>query len=176
MGNIKERNSIHKLNEYVIYRKNGICQIVDIIEQNFCGQGKKEYYVLKSVYDDNVKVFVPLGSELEKGLKKIFSVDEIHALIEAAELLDNEWIDNSKQRAAMFETILNSGDTKQILWMLKAISGYKKELEEQNKKLKAYDTKYLALGENVVSGEFAFALGIPRKEVVQYIVNYIEKK
>lgn len=176
MENNKNTGSLHNINDYVIYRKNGICQIVDIIEQNFCGQGKKQYYVLKSVYDENVKVFVPLNSELEKGLKKVYSIDEIHSLIEESEKVENKWVNDGKQRAAIFENILSGGDTKQILWMIKAIGLYKNELEEQNKKLKAYDTKYLKLGENVVSGEFAFALNIPRSDVVQYIIDYMEKK
>jgi len=176
MENNKNIGGLYKVNDYVIYRKNGICQIVDIIEQNFCGQGKKQYYVLKSVYDENVKVFVPLNSELEKGLKKVYSIDEIHSLIKESDKVENQWISDGKKRAAMFENIIKSGDTKQILWMIKAIGLYKNELEGQNKKLKAYDTKYLKLGENVVSGEFAFALNIPRSDVVQYMIDYMEKK
>ncbi len=176
MENISEKDVQSRLNEYVSYRKNGICQIVDICTQNFGGQGKKTYYVLRSVYDGNMKVFVPQGSELEKEMKKVLTVPEIHSYIDDAENVEDMWIDDCKARVSLFEKLISSGDITKILWMIKAISLYKSEVEDQKKKMKANDLKYLALAENLISGEFAFSLGIPKNEVLSYIKNYISKK
>ena len=166
---------LYKKNDYVNYRKNGVCQIIEITEQSFAGQGKKEYYVLRSVYDSNMKVFVPIGSELEKGMHKVLSVDEIHKAIEASMSVEDMWIDDCKARASMFDEMLNSGDKTKILWMIDRLSRHKKETEQGKKKMKANDAKYLSMAESLIAGEFAFPLALPRGGVISYIKNYKER-
>ena len=168
-------NTLFALEEYVTYRKNGVCRIEDITVQNFGGQGKKEYYVLRSVYDQNMKLFVPLGSELEKEMKRILSVDEVHEIIKETEKITDLWVADCKSRALLFDEIVNSGDKAKLIWIVKAVAEYKLEVEAQKKKMKANDLKYSAIAESIISGEFAFVLGIPRNEVMAYINDYLNK-
>lgn len=162
----------YKKNDYVSYRKNGVCQIADITVQSFAGQGKKEYYELISVYDSNMKVFVPIGSELEKGMRDVPSVEEIHKLIEESVLLNDMWVDDCRARAAMFEEIVNSGDKVKLLWMIRRLTQHKNEMESGKKKVKANDSKYLSLAEGLIAGDFAFSLNLPRGGVIPYIKQY----
>lgn len=164
-----------KLNDYVTYRKNGVCQIVDVAVQNFGGQGKKEYYELKSVYDQNIRVFVPLGSELEKEMQYALSVDEIHSVIERSCDADEQWIDDCKARAWRFDDIVNSGDKAKMIWLIRAVTDHKVKTEAAKKKMKANDLKYLAQAEAVISAEFAYPLGLQKNEVMAYIKKYSEK-
>lgn len=159
----------YALDEFVSYRKNGVCKIVDITVQSFGGQGKKEYYVLQSVYDANMRVFVPIGSDLENEMKNIVSSDEIIKIIGESKNVESLWVDDCKSRAGVFEEIINSGDLVKMLWMIQAVNDYKKEAELQKKKMKATDLKYLAMAESIISGEFAFSLGINKNEVIDYI-------
>ena len=175
MNTIDEVKAIYKLNDYVTYRKNGVCQIVDITEQNFAGQGKRQYYVLKSVYDDNKKVFVPIGSALEDEIQNVLSVEEIHAIIDGSKNIENMWIDDCRSRSNVFEEIIESGDKSKMLWLIKAVSDYKTIVEEQKKKMKATDMKYMALAEGIIAGDFAFVLNLEKNQVMDYIKEYLER-
>lgn len=161
-----------ELNECVTYRKNGVCRIVDITEQNFGGQGKKSYYVLQSVYDANMKVFVPVGAYIENEMMRVLTKKELHSVIEQSRKVEFDWISDCKERAAFFEEIIKKKDKAQIIWIIKTVSNYKREVEEQKKKMKANDLRYLSLAENIIFGEFAFVLDIPRDDVMSYIDNY----
>lgn len=176
MNMIDDARAVYKLNDYVTYRKSGICRIVDIITQSFAGQGKRKYYVLNSVYDSNTKVFVPVGSPLEEEMGRMLSVDEIHAIIDESNNIQITWADDCKTRAGIFESIIESGDKAKMLCLIKAVSEYKIIVEEQKKKMKATDTKYMALAEGIVSGEFAFPLNIQKNQVMNYIKEYLEKQ
>lgn len=175
MGNLSEKTYKYALGEYVTYRKAGICQIVDITVKNFVGQGKSEYYVLSSVYDSNTTVFVPVDSALENEMKKMLTVDEIHNIIDSSKNVEDMWVDNCRERAAIFDEIVNSGDKVKMLWLIKKVSDFKTQVEEQKKKMKAYDTRYLVMAENIISSDFAFALNIPKKQVMEYVRNYLNK-
>lgn len=175
MDKSMEYSGTFKVEDYVTYRKNGVCQIAEITQQSFVGQGKKDYYVLRSVYDSNIKVFVPLGSELEKEMKRVLSKDEIHKVIDESKDLDGIWADDCKSRANLFEQIIADGDKAKMIWIIRRISAYKLEVEGQKKKMKANDLKYLALAETVIAGEFAFSLGLQKNEVIKYINDYLDK-
>ncbi len=176
MDKTNSNNVSFKLGDFVTYRKNGVCEIVDIIEQNFVGQGKKEYYVLQSVYDNNTKVFVPTGSVLKKEMQCVLTLEEIHKIIEDSKKVDCMWIDDCKARAAFFDEIVNNGDKAKMLWIIKIVSEYKLEFEKTKKKMKANDLKYLAQAESIIAADFAFSLRLPKNEVMGYINNYLNSK
>lgn len=176
MDKTNSSNVSFKLGDYVSYRKNGVCEIVDIIEQNFVGQGKKEYYVLRSVYDNNTKVFVPTGSALENEMQYVLSEAEIHKVIEESKNVDCTWIEDCKARAAYFDEIINSGDKAKMLWIIKRVSEYKLEFEKTKKKMKANDLKYLAQAESIIAADFAFSLRLSKSEVMGYINDYLSNK
>ncbi len=172
MEQIMER-ATHKLGDYVMYRNNGICEIVDISSQRM-GGANAEYYILQSVYNANTKIFVPVASPLVSEMRHILSVGEIHAIIDASEESGNEWVDDSKLRASKFEQIMADGDRAQILWLVKVLSMHKVDVEGQKRKFYASDLKILTLAEKIITEEFAFALGISKDEVIPYIVRRIE--
>ena len=171
---MREKKYKYTLGQYVTYRKVGICKIVDIIYQNFAGQGGAEYYVLCSVYDNNTKVFVPVDSALENEMKEMLSVDEINNIIDISKNVDIIWKDDCRERAAVFEDIITSGDKAKMIWLIKRVSELKSKIEQEKKKMKANDTKYLVLAENIISGDFAYALGIAKNQVMDYINMRLE--
>ncbi len=69
----------YEVNDTVLYGIHGVCRIADIEEEKGA-----EYYVLRPVYDEKAKVFVPKGNErlylqqqsqTGRG-KKLYKVDE----------------------------------------------------------------------------------------------------
>ena len=57
--------------------------------------------------------------------------------------------------------------------MMLKLRAKRDRLEKLNKKLKANDAKFLAMSENLITGEFAFVLGIQRTEVIAFIAERI---
>ena len=175
MGNSERKRYKYSIGEYVTYRKVGVCRVEDMTVQNFGGQGKSEYYVLVSVYDSNTKVFVPVESELEAEMKKMLTVEEIHAVIDESKNVENMWVDDCRSRAKVFEEIVNSGDKAKMLWLIRTVSEYKIEMENSKKKMKAYDTRYLGMAEALISADFAYSLNLQKNQVMDYINKYLAK-
>ncbi len=160
------------VNEYVSYRHNGIYKISDICSREFGTEGMRQYYVLESVYDQNAKIYVPADTEnLPDNMKRVLTQDEISSIINGANKKECTWIEDNTERENKFNKILESGDRKNILWLLKTISLQKEKMSAQKKKLYSCDEKTLSLAERIISEEFAFVLGIKRDEVIPYIIR-----
>ena len=166
----------HKIGDFVTYRQNGICRIKGIVKQNFPAVGEAEYYELTPVYDEKTVIFVPLGADaLTKQMRHILSREEIDEIITIAQNEGTGWIEDTKERAQIFGDILQGGERGKILWVIKVLSLYKKELEENKRKLYASDARLLTTAEKIITEEFSFVLGIKREEVLPYILSKIDK-
>lgn len=166
----------HNINDFVMYSHNGIYKIDDITAVHLKGMDEKEYYILRSVYDSNVKIMVPCDNEkLVAKMRRILSVDEINAIIEKSEELSGEWIENCRSRAEEFARIIDEGDAAEILRIVKVLSLHRIEVEEQRKKFLSTDERILNSAEKIIAENFAFVLGIDKKEVTRYIINQINE-
>ncbi len=166
--------SSHNIGDYVMYRHNGICRISDIKSENFGGMGEKEYYFLTSVFNEKNEVYVPLGSPLADEMYRLLTAEEIDDIIKMSEEKEENWITDSKERSAFFDSVLKSGNRTQILKVFKLLALRKMELDTQKKKLHANDERILAAAQKLIVEEFAFVLGIPQSEVIPFIVDKIK--
>ncbi|MDO5562010.1 MAG: CarD family transcriptional regulator [Synergistaceae bacterium] len=168
-------NHPYKVDDYVVYRRSGVCRIVDIRRENFSSLGEKEYYVMKALCDERSKFYVPADLDVvEHCIRRVLSPDEVKTAIARAESLDDRWDDDSDTRTANFGRILAGGSSAEALWVLKALSLYKKKLKGENKKFYDSDSKLLNEAERIVTEEFSFVLGIKREDVIPYILSCID--
>lgn len=166
----------HKIGEYVVYKNSGICKITDIRSMRFPKMKERIYYICSPVYDETAVIYAPSDSEeAERGMHKILTAEEIDCIIESVEEIKSDLSDDSKERTAVFEQKLLSGDRTEILWLIKAITEEKHQRASQKKKLYAADAKILATAEKIITEEFAFALGIGKNEVIPYIIDKVKK-
>lgn len=164
-----------EVGDFVNYKKSGICEIMEIKKADF-GQGKKEYYFLRSAYDTNTRIRIPVDSPAVKtNMRRLLTQEEIDSIILKTENSENEWQNDYKKRSAAFEAILDTGERSDILWMIKVLSLYKKEALETNKKFGVTDEKLLERAEKAIVQEFSFILDIPQEEVIPYIIDKVEK-
>ena len=80
-----------------------------------------------------------------------------------------QWIDDCKQRAAMFRKILLQRDERELLLLVSCL--YLKS-REGSKALSASDVQILKAAEEIIEQEFSFSLKIS----TQQIGNYIREK
>lgn len=171
-----ETRTVYSAGDYVIYAGNGICKIEDIRQENFSGIGERLYYIMNSVYENGARFFVPVSNECEERLRPVFSEEKIKTIIDQTEDIAPKWNESDEERSQSFEAILRSGNIAEILWLVKILNLHKREVREHNKKFHACDEKILTQAEKVITEEFAFVLGLSKREVIPYIVDYIMKE
>lgn len=166
----------YEINQTILYKNSGIYTISDIRAENFNNMGKRDYYVLTSVFDKGSSIYVPTDSETLVGnMLAILSKEEIQKIIDDESLCRHEWISDGKARALQFEKLLSLGNREDILWIIKELTYHKLCAENEKKKLCATDIKTLANAKKIISEEVAYVFGMSKNDALAYITEIIEK-
>lgn len=162
------------IGSYVIYGANGICIIKDKRKEKLCGT-KNEYYVLSPVGSNSSTIYVPSdNNELVSRMKSILSKEEILSLIYNIGNDELAWNPDNKQRNEEFGEIIDRGDRKELLRLIKCIYLKKKQLNAENKKLRAADEATLKRAENMINAEFSLVLEMKPEDIPSFIEKLIE--
>lgn len=173
MNNINGGSNKYEIYDYITYKSDGIYQIIDIRNIKFNDDDKKMYYIIKSKYENNSVVYVPVDSkDLVEQMQPVLTPDEINEIIENTETIKEQWISDIKLRSKRFDQIISAGDRTQILYLIKTISAQKINLKEQKKRMSELDAQILARAEKMIKEEFAFSLNIDIDDVTSYILEH----
>ena len=157
----------------VIHPAEGVCRITEIAEKNFGGTAEK-YYVLKSVYDGQSTVYIPVESvKVCPKIRLALSKEQVQDIIDSLENSEPVKSDNDNQRRQIFKEILASGDTAEISRVLTTVHQLKKDIRKSGRKMKVSDERIIKETERSVFMEFAFSLGISPEEIPAYIDDRI---
>lgn len=163
-----------KVNDTVLYSSYGVCKITEIAKRDLNGI-KKEYYTLKPVYDKKSTVFVPVDNErLVSKIHKVLSVDEIYELIYSMPEEDTIWIDDESERKEYYSRVLQTGDRRELIQMIKSLYKNRQELASNKKKQHISDERFFRDAEKMLYEEFAHVLDIKRDQVLPFILNQIQ--
>lgn len=155
--------------QYVVYGKMGVCRVVDR-QLLALGGDKEEYYILAPVRDPRSSVYVPCGNEtLMARLRPLLTKEEIDEILSCVAQADIPWTEDRGERATQFRAIINGGDRRQILRLVRCLYEKKQEKLAAGKKLSAADEAFLQECIRLVEEEFVRALGIPAGQVGEYI-------
>jgi len=165
-----------QVNDVIVYGMQGVCEIIAIEEKSISGT-KKDYYVLKPIYDKGSTIFVPTDNDsVCKKMRRLLSKEEIHGLIDSMPGENIQWVDNDNARKERFKSILSGGDHLQIIQMIKAIYAHKKQREAGGKRLHMSDERFFKDAEQILYNEFQYVLDLSCKEdLMNYIIQRIEK-
>ncbi len=166
----KEVGIVFKKGDVFIYGTSGVCRIEDICIKDL-GMMKKEYYILRPVYDERSILYIPTDSEkLAVRAKTLLTEKEVY------EIADNvsekyEWVIDDKQRNEVFKNILEEGKSLDMAKLIYTLHCRKKELAQKSKKLRGADENILQRAEKLLYEEFAYVLGVKPEEVPDIIKN-----
>lgn len=162
---------MYNVNDSVLYGKQGVCKIKDIVTENFTGK-PVEYYTLEPTFSDNTVIYVPVeNEELVAKMHKILSAEEIDRLIDEVKGTDTIWYDDEKERKAKYNEIISKGDRKELLILIHTLYLNKRKRESDGKKMYVSDERIMKEAEKLIYEEFAAVLNIKPGQVVEYIVN-----
>lgn len=129
---------------------------------------------MKDVDSDRNTYYIPTDNEAALGrLHPICSKAEVDELISHMNSEELIWIDNDIKRREEYSRIIKDADKRELIMLIKTLYLRRRELIESGRKMRSSDENYLRLAEDMLFGEFAYALGIDRSEVVEYIEKHI---
>ena len=162
-----------RIGDAVIHPAEGVCKITEITKKNFSGTAE-EYYVLKSVYDSQSTVYIPVETvKVRPKIRLALSREQVQKIIDSLENNEPVKTDNDNHRRLLFKEILASGDAGEIGRVLTTIYNLKTKLRKTGKKIKVSDERIIKETERSVFAEFAFSLGISPEEIPAYIDDRI---
>ena len=168
------RRMLYNVGDIVLYGARGVCKIIGIEENEMMGKRIK-YYILKPVYDEKAKIFVPTTNEtLCAKMRRTLSAKEIHTLIKSMKKEEPNWIQDENLRRKEYKLILAGGNCREIINVIKTLHGHQQFQIENGKKLHAADERLMKDAEQILHEEFAYVLDIQREEVLPFILEQVE--
>lgn len=162
----------------VVYGTQGVCRISEIAEMTVA-KVVRSYYVLVPVYSEKTTLYVPVDNEavVQARMRPVFTVDEVDTIIKnVSDGSVMPWIANDAKRKEFCVNTLKNGDRTEIMRLIGMLYSHQVDMKAQNKLFHVSDERYLKEAENLINEEFAYVLGIDRKEVHNYIAKKIKEK
>lgn len=167
---------MYQTGELVLYGSTGVCRVSEIKEQDFPSTGEKRtYYVLKPLYEDCV-ISAPVNSD-KIFIRPIISRKEAEDLIDKIPHMHASIFHSkaSRELAEHYESVLKSHDCGSLVELTMSIYAKKQEALEKKRKFGSVDERFLKRAEDLLFGELAAALEIPRDKVQGYIASRVEE-
>ncbi len=163
-----------ELNDTVLYGSHGVCKIVEMTTKEMCGQ-KIKYYVLKPVYESASTIFVPVNNErLTSKMRDVMHPEDIYSLVKSMPDEECEWVEPETLRVEQYKKILEKGNRRELVKLIKALYAHQQEQKDIGKKLHINDERLMKEAEKMLYDEFAYVLNIKREQVLPFIVRQIE--
>ena len=165
----------YEVGDFVSKPVTGICEIEDILYPSPQDEkNDKLYYLMKPIEDEKEKIYVPVSSQVSR-LRLCLTKDEARDLIERIPEIPTAWTDNEKMREQKYKEAVKANDPEALVAIIKMIYQRKQKRLSQGKKCTATDARYFQVAENLLYMELGAALGKPKQEVCETIVDYINK-
>lgn len=164
---------MYKVGEYVLYGQEGVCRIVEIVTRKIANQDKLYYQLMP--LDNHITILVPVDyDQTNAKMRQVLSKDDIYELIKT--MPDNEtiWIKDKNVRKQKYNEIINKGNHKQLVQLIKTLYLNKQKQINKGKKFHLQDQYLLEVAEKILYDEFSVTLDIKQDEVLPFILNTIK--
>lgn len=165
---------MYKINDFVVYGKTGICQVIDItVPKNSSMDTNQLYYILQPLCESCV-IYTPVDTKVF--MRPVISPEEANRIIDSIPTIqaDAYYNDRMQELVQHYEEILQSHDCEDLLGLTMSIYAKKQCLGQQNQKCGQTDEKYLKQADDLLCSEFSLVLGIPKEDVPAYIAARVE--
>ena len=154
------------IGDSVIYRAEGICDVVDVRREVFAGRVEAvDYYSLSPRNDPNSTIYVPVDNEaLTSLMRPLPTQEQIVSLCEELRNARMDWIAESRARNTKFREILSLGDCREVIVLVNTVRERIAENERIGKKSGTTDTGALRRGAKLLRDAFSAAMSIRSDE------------
>lgn len=161
------------IGDTVHYGAHGVCRVF-AREIKDIGAGKKEYYLLNPVSEEHIELFLPADADPERvRLRKVLSAEEICAIVAREKDWHKDWVSDSKLRRELSTKTLRSGDTVELIRMVKVLHAHAESLPA-GKSLPTSELEQMRSAEKQLYNELCFVLDITKEQVLPFILGEIQ--
>ncbi|MEG0779720.1 MAG: CarD family transcriptional regulator [Oscillospiraceae bacterium] len=153
--------------DLVIYGGNGVCKVIAVATPEGA-EGDKLYYQLCPVYSAET-IYAPVDTGVF--MRAVISRREAEQLIAEIPGIEGAAYSNHNLNLlkAHYEASMQTHDCGDLMELIKGVHHKNTEAAQHRKKLGQVDQRYLKRAEELLYGELAAVLEIPRDQVVDYI-------
>jgi CarD family transcriptional regulator len=161
------------VNDVVLYGIDGICHVTGVTTRRVSGS-PVEYYVLKPVSPENSTIYVPIANEaLVARMQRLLSLDETMELIRDIPGEEPFWIEDDLKLRAAYGRIIQGGDRREILRIIKTLYLRGEQLKQAHRKMHSADERLMKEAQKRLYDEFAHVLRIEPGQVLPFIFRMI---
>ncbi len=159
---------MYKAGDHVVYKNNGICVIEDIRKEKFGSCEKQDYYVLKLLYTDDARIYVPaLKEENERMMRMPVAKEKAEDVIKEYKNITEFWIYDDKLRISKFKEILDGAELSELALLVKSLIKRSVDLANTGKRLRVSDDAVFRKAQANLYGELAYVLGMTPADIKQ---------
>ncbi|MEG1869442.1 MAG: CarD family transcriptional regulator [Oscillospiraceae bacterium] len=159
--------------DLIIYGSNGVCRVAEVGKPKVTvADQEKLYYKLLPVYSTET-IYTPVDTTVF--MRPVISRKEAEELIaQIPSIRGNVYTNhNIALLKEHYEASIQSHDCEDLIQLIKSVYTKNVNAVQNGKKLGQVDQRYMKRAEDLLHGELAIALGIPRDDIVQYIEDVI---
>lgn len=163
-----------QVGDLIIYSGEGVCRVESIGTPTMSGVNKDRlYYTLSPMYREG-KIFIPVDTKVF--MRHILTKEAALELIRHIPQIQAGVCQERSLRALNehYQSLLQSHQCEDLVQIIKAAYERQQETRARGKKPGQVDERYMKRAEDMLHGELAIALGIPKEEVSAYIRKAIE--
>lgn len=166
---------MYNVGDLVLYGSTGVCKIMEIAQRKRADTDEAAlYYRLKPLYQECV-IYAPVDSD-KIFIRPIISREEADGLIDSIPNIEVEMYHNPvvNELTRHYDESLKTFDCANLVELTMSIYAKKRYAESQKRKFGTVDEKFMRKAEDLLFGELAAALNIPRDSVQDYISERLE--
>ena len=167
--------NLYRVGDIIIYSCEGACRVESIEKLDVSGiDTDKLYYNLSPVYHVG-NIFVPVDTKMF--MRPIIKYEEIQSLISLIPMIKTGAMTNQSRRMLEdnYNKYIQTHDCLDLIKLLKSVEQKAAEAAKDKKKLGAIDERFKKKAEELLFGEFAVVLDIPKEEVRSYISKKVRE-
>lgn len=153
-----------KVNEYVVYKRD-VCKIIDKKVYN-----DKEYYVLRPIDDDSLKIQVPTSND---GIRRVISKQEMDAVIKEIPKVEPLDIDD-KLLDIEYKNLLYSDNLLDLVKIIKTTYERNQFRINNKRKTRDKDVYYFEKAEQYFYNELSVVLNKSFTDTKNYIIELLK--
>lgn len=155
---------MYQIGDLVVYGIHGVCRVVDQ-EERVVDRKKVVYMALEPMEQEGSRYLIPTHNPVAMSkVKPMLTNEELTALLESKEALEDNWIRDENQRKQTYRELISSGDRVRLMQMVRTLYRHKAEQLTAGRKVHICDDNFLRDAEKLLCSEIAAVSGITLEE------------
>ena len=158
--------------DYISHGSNGVCRVAGFTWMDVPGTGeKKEYYILKPVYDKSATVYSPVETGAVLKCRRIMTEAQARELLECIPKVEQLAASNAKELDDKCKLAVLSGECTEWVRAIKTICRERDRRLGQGKKMTALQERYLKTAQDKLCGELAVSLRSEKAKMEELLLE-----